>query len=130
MSSSVNARFLTIGIIIAILLGALVGWALPAAAPYVSWLGQIFKLSLAMIVMPLVLPSIIDGMNSVGDVRKLGKIGGKTLAYYFSTTFNFKMYVATFFVFFNKISKIKQTPNFSFYNFTFIFFDNFRIFFC
>ena len=87
MSSSVNARFLTIGIIIAILLGALVGWALPGAAPYVSWLGQIFKLSLAMIVMPLVLTSIIDGMNSVGDVRKLGKIGGKTLAYYFSTTF-------------------------------------------
>ena len=86
MSSASNTRFLTIGIVLAIVLGALIGWALPGIAPYVSWLGQIFKLSLAMIVMPLVLTSIMDGMNSVGDVRRLGRIGGKTLAYYFSTT--------------------------------------------
>ncbi len=86
MSGPSNTRFLTIGIVFAIVLGALVGWALPGVAPYVSWLGQIFKLSLAMIVMPLVLTSIMDGMNSVGDVRRLGRIGGKTLAYYFSTT--------------------------------------------
>ena len=86
MSSPSNTRFLTLGIMIAIILGAFIGWALPGFAPYVSWLGQIFKLSLAMIVMPLVLTSIMDGMNSVGDVRRLGRIGGKTLVYYFSTT--------------------------------------------
>ena len=53
MSGPSNTRFLTVGILIAIVLGALIGWALPGVAPYVSWLGQIFKLSLAMIVMPL-----------------------------------------------------------------------------
>ena len=46
MSSTPNARFLTIGIVVAIIMGALVGWGLPGVAPYVSWLGQIFKLSL------------------------------------------------------------------------------------
>ena len=86
MSDAVNARYLTFGIVIALIFGTLVGWLTPGAAPYVSWLGQIFKLSLAMIVMPLVLTSILDGMNSVGDVRRLGKIGGKTLVYYIGTT--------------------------------------------
>jgi proton glutamate symport protein len=37
-------------------------------------------------VIPLVVASLMIGVASLGDIRKLGRIGGKTLAYYFTTT--------------------------------------------
>ena len=39
-----------------------------------------------MIIVPLVFASLVVGAASVGDIRKLGRIGGKTLAYYLVTT--------------------------------------------
>ncbi len=41
---------------------------------------------ITMIVVPLVVASLMVGTASLGDIRKLGRIGGKTLAYYLSTT--------------------------------------------
>ena len=80
------SKNLTRNIFLALALGVAVGTVLPQAAPYVSWLGLIFKLSLAMIVMPIIFTSILGGMASIGDVRKLGDLGVKTLVYYLSTT--------------------------------------------
>jgi Na+/H+-dicarboxylate symporter len=39
-----------------------------------------------MIIVPLVLSSLVVGTASMGDVKKLGRIGGKTIAYYLITT--------------------------------------------
>ena len=39
-----------------------------------------------MIVIPLVVASLLVGTASLGDLTKLGRIGGKTLAYYMLTT--------------------------------------------
>jgi Na+/H+-dicarboxylate symporter len=78
---------LTRNIFIALILGVLVGVTLPDAAPYVSWLGRIFKLSLAMIVMPIILTSILDGMSNMADVGKMERLGAKTFAYFVVTTF-------------------------------------------
>lgn len=39
-----------------------------------------------MIVVPLVLFSLICGAASIGDVKKLGRVGGKIIAYYLLTT--------------------------------------------
>jgi Na+/H+-dicarboxylate symporter len=39
-----------------------------------------------MIVIPLVVASLILGTASLGDIRKLGRIGGKTILYYMTTT--------------------------------------------
>jgi len=41
---------------------------------------------ITMIVVPLVVASLLIGTVSLGDLRKLGRIGGKTLVYYMSTT--------------------------------------------
>ena len=41
---------------------------------------------ITMIVVPLVVASLLVGTVSLGDLRKLGRIGGKTLVYYMSTT--------------------------------------------
>lgn len=48
--------------------------------------GQIFLRSIMMLVVPLVFISLVNGSASVGDVKKLGRIGGKTLIFYLSTT--------------------------------------------
>jgi len=48
--------------------------------------GDIFIRLLKLIAVPLVLFSIIEGVCSLGDVRKLGRVGLKTLALYLATT--------------------------------------------
>jgi len=53
---------------------------------YILPLGQIFVNILKMIAVPLVLFSIVGGVASLGDVRKLGRLGGKTLGLYLATT--------------------------------------------
>ena len=49
-------------------------------------IGTAFINLITMIVIPLVVASLLVGTASLGDLRKLGRIGGKTLAYYMSTT--------------------------------------------
>jgi len=52
----------------------------------VEILGTAFINLITMIVIPLVVASLLVGTASLGDLRKLGRIGGKTLAYYMLTT--------------------------------------------
>lgn len=81
-----KANNLSRNIIISLVLGALIGTFLPQVSPYVSWMGLAFKLSLQMIVMPIVLTSILCGLESIGDIRKLKGLGKRAIFYYFSTT--------------------------------------------
>ena len=48
--------------------------------------GQVFLRLLFMIVMPLVFASIALGVTGIGDVRRVGRIGGKTIGYFLGTT--------------------------------------------
>ena len=41
---------------------------------------------ITMVVVPLVVASLIVGTASLGDITKLGRIGGKTVTYYIATT--------------------------------------------
>lgn len=52
----------------------------------VEILGTAFINLITMIVIPLVVASLLVGTASLGDLRKLGRIGGKTLIYYMATT--------------------------------------------
>ncbi|MDH3270555.1 MAG: dicarboxylate/amino acid:cation symporter [Gemmatimonadota bacterium] len=52
----------------------------------VEILGTAFINLITMIVIPLVVASLLVGTASLGDLSKLGRIGGKTLAYYMITT--------------------------------------------
>jgi Na+/H+-dicarboxylate symporter len=49
-------------------------------------LGTIFIRLVSMVVVPLVIASLFTGIASLGDVRRLGGIGGRTLAYFLFTT--------------------------------------------
>ena len=76
-----------------LLLGLIVG--LGAAATGNDWLvalakgsapfGAIFMNAIRMVVIPLVVTVIFTSIARLGDVRKLGRIGGLTIAYYWIT---------------------------------------------
>lgn len=83
---------LAIQIFIALGLGILAGLAFLAAnradlaVSYVKPFGTIFLNLIKFIVVPIVLSSIICGVISMKDIRKVGSIGGKTVLYYMTTT--------------------------------------------
>ncbi|WP_026966638.1 dicarboxylate/amino acid:cation symporter [Algoriphagus terrigena] len=53
---------------------------------FIKPIGTIFINALKMIAVPLVLSSLIVGVSNLGDVSKLSRIGGKTIAIYLCTT--------------------------------------------
>lgn len=86
-------------ILIALVVGATAGilanTQLGGASPSVVWInkylagpvGQIFLRLLFMIVMPLVFSSIALGVAGLGDLKKVGRVGGKAIGYFLGTTF-------------------------------------------
>ena len=81
-----GSQRILIGIVIAIIVGFVVGGWLPNFAAKTSLLGDIFLNALKMIVVPLVMLSMIVGITGLGDIRNLGPIGGRTVLYYMATT--------------------------------------------
>ncbi|MED1793107.1 cation:dicarboxylate symporter family transporter [Brevibacillus nitrificans] len=76
---------LAIQIVIGLILGILVGaifFGNPAVATYLQPIGDVFLRLIKMIVIPIVVATLIVGVAGVGDVKKLGKIGGKTILYF------------------------------------------------
>ncbi|MDQ2094057.1 dicarboxylate/amino acid:cation symporter [Rhodalgimonas zhirmunskyi] len=51
-----------------------------------SMLGKMFVNALKMLVVPLVFFSLITGVTGIGDIRILGRVGGKSFALYLTTT--------------------------------------------
>jgi Na+/H+-dicarboxylate symporter len=73
-------------ILIAIVLGIVVGILLGEKAARVKIVGDMFIRLLKAIIIPLILASMVAGVVSIGDFRKLGRIGLKTFIYYITTT--------------------------------------------
>ena len=85
-------------IFIGLVLGVVAGVAVNAAGagdaawwtggvlPLLEFVGRLFIRLITMIVIPLVVASLLLGVASLGDIRSLGRIGGKTLGYYLFTT--------------------------------------------
>lgn len=73
-------------ILIGITLGALFGIFGHEYTHYTNWLGEIFIRGLQMVVIPLVFSALIMGVSSIGESTDLGRIAGKTFAYYIVTT--------------------------------------------
>ncbi|MBH8584992.1 MULTISPECIES: glutamate/aspartate:proton symporter GltP [Thermoactinomyces] len=70
-----------IGLILGIIVGA-VFFGNPNIEKYLQPIGDIFLRLIKMIVIPIVISSIIVGVAGVGDIKKLGKLGGKTILYF------------------------------------------------
>ncbi len=82
---------LSVKILVSLVLAVVVG--LVAGAESVPWLkawiapiGTMFINLIKMMIVPVVLSSLIVGVTSLGDTRKLGRIGIKTVVFYLFTT--------------------------------------------
>ncbi len=53
---------------------------------WVEWIGRLFLALIKMVVVPLVFCSLVVGVAALGDVRKLGRLGGRTVLYFTLTT--------------------------------------------
>lgn len=73
-------------ILIAFALAIIYGLLFKNQVQYVAWMGDIFLRALKMIIIPLILSSIISGIANIGDAKNLGRLGGKTILYYISTS--------------------------------------------
>lgn len=80
------AEQIFIALILAIIVGLLMQNHSAFADSYIKPFGTIFLNLVKFIVGPIVLFSIMAGVVSLSDVKKVGKIGGITLVYYFCTT--------------------------------------------
>lgn len=78
------------GLLIGAALGAVskAAFATPLRAGLIAIepVGTAFIRLITMVVVPLVIGSLFTGIASLGDLRRLGRIGGRTLAYFLGTT--------------------------------------------
>ena len=75
-----------IALILAVIVGLLMQSHAQFAEDYIKPFGTIFLNLVKFIVGPIVLFSIMSGVVSLSDIRKVGSIGGTTVIYYFCTT--------------------------------------------
>lgn len=74
-------------IMAAFILAILVGLLFGEKATYVEPLGNLFLRLIKFIIVPLILATIIVGVTSSGNMKKLGRLGGKTITFYLITSF-------------------------------------------
>ncbi|MDP3371063.1 MAG: dicarboxylate/amino acid:cation symporter [Brevundimonas sp.] len=73
-------------ILAALVLGAIVGLIWGEGAVQIKWIGDLFVRLIQMVVIPLVFLTIVSGVVSLQDPRRLGSLGLKTLFLYLLTT--------------------------------------------
>lgn len=75
-------RHLYFQVIIAIIIGILVGHYYPQIAPTGELISTIFINLIKMLIAPIIFLTIVLGIARMGDMKKVGKVGGKALLYF------------------------------------------------
>ena len=87
---------LTVQIVIAMVLGAILGIFVhqnydidfaKSFSGYVKMLATVFIRLVQMIISPLVFTTLVVGIAKLGDIKSVGRIGGKAMAWFFSASF-------------------------------------------
>ena len=75
-------RVLYVQVLIAVLLGVVVGYFWPEFGKSLKPLGDAFIKLVKMIIAPIIFCTVVHGIASMSDLKKLGRIGGKSLLYF------------------------------------------------
>jgi aerobic C4-dicarboxylate transport protein len=73
---------LTFQVLVAIIIGILVGLNFPGFAPTARLIGQTFINMITMLIAPIIFFTIVLGISQMGDMKKVGRVGGKALLYF------------------------------------------------
>src|SRR6202166_4843492 len=77
-------RILYVQVLIAILLGVIIGWLWPTLATndWIKALGEGFIKLIKMVIAPIIFCTVVSGISHIDDARKVGGVGVKTLVYF------------------------------------------------
>ncbi len=73
---------LTTQILLGLVVGLLVGWLFPEFGTQISFLRDIFLNLIKSIIAPLVFSTIVIGIAGGGDLKKVGRMGAKSILYF------------------------------------------------
>jgi aerobic C4-dicarboxylate transport protein len=73
---------LTVQVVIAIILGITVGYFFPAFGSELKVLADWFIKLIKMVIAPIIFFTVVIGIGGMGDMKKVGRIGGKALLYF------------------------------------------------
>lgn len=79
-------KHLYIQVLLAIGLGVLVGWLEPELGVRLKPLGDGFIKLVKMLIAPIIFCTIVSGIAGMGDLKKIGRLGGKALLYFEGVT--------------------------------------------
>jgi aerobic C4-dicarboxylate transport protein len=75
-------KILYVQVVIGILLGILAGWLFPGFAPTGKLISEKFIDLIKMVIAPIIFFTIVLGIAGAGDMKKVGRVGGKGLLYF------------------------------------------------
>ncbi|MGM9948732.1 MAG: dicarboxylate/amino acid:cation symporter [Lysinibacillus sp.] len=73
---------LTVQVVTGIILGIMVGALFPEFGASLKILADIFIRLIKMLIAPIIFLTVVIGIGSMGNLKKIGKIGGKALLYF------------------------------------------------
>src|SRR6059058_2263400 len=75
-------KILYVQVLIGILAGILVGYFYPGFAPTAKLISDTFINMIRMMIAPVIFFTIVLGIAGAGDLKKVGRVGGKGLLYF------------------------------------------------
>src|SRR6202161_2525628 len=75
-------KHLSVQILLAMVLGGIVGYLRPHSAEALKPLGDLFIKLVRMLVAPIIFCTVVHGIASVGEAKKVGRIAVKALIYF------------------------------------------------
>lgn len=72
-------------VIAALILGVLTGLVWGPESESIKWIGDFFIKAIKMLVVPLIFFSLVAGVAALGDLRKLGSVGGRAMILFIVT---------------------------------------------
>jgi aerobic C4-dicarboxylate transport protein len=77
-------RILYVQVLVAIVLGALLGWLFPdfAKNDWIKALGDGFVKLIRMVIAPIIFCTVVSGISHITQVKKVGRVAVKALVYF------------------------------------------------
>lgn len=78
----IKFKSLTTWVVIAIVLGVLFGQFFPEQGKSLKILADMFIKLIKMVIPPIIFLTVVQGLAGMSDMKKLGRVGGKTILYF------------------------------------------------
>src|SRR5690348_3239249 len=75
-------QLLYVQVLFAIILGIVIGWLKPDLGKELKPLGDGFIVLIKMMIAPIIFCTVVHGISSMGDLKRVGRVGLKAMIYF------------------------------------------------